>query len=230
MKDIYCLPGTMCDEGLWQFTQPLLGDVNLKHVVLPEVDTLDGIVEALSLLLPNEPIHLLGFSMGGYLASAFALKYPERIQQLMVVSNAAQGLLEREVVQRKQALNWVLRHGYKGIPKKKAIAMLGNHNKNSDFIIQVIQAMDARLGERVFVQQLSSSLNRPSLLSQLEKSSIDLCFCVGEEDVLVPLETFKLLESNARFLCSTVKHCGHMIPLEQPVWLAQKLIAFFRFG
>lgn len=84
MKDIYCLPGTMCDEGLWQFTQPLLGDVNLKHVVLPEVDTLDGIVEALSLLLPNEPIHLLGFSMGGYLASAFALKYPERIKQLQM--------------------------------------------------------------------------------------------------------------------------------------------------
>ncbi|MGB5997101.1 MAG: alpha/beta fold hydrolase [Marinomonas sp.] len=229
MKNVYCLPGTMCDERLWQLTQPLLNDIKLQPISLPMEDSIDGIVSALAALLPDEPICLLGFSMGGYLASAFAVKYPARIKQLMVVSNAAMGLMENEIAQRKQALNWVLKQGYHGIPKKKAIAMLGERNKKSDFLIELIQSMDASLGESVLVQQLSSSLERPTLWPALSTLPIDCCFCTGEEDVLLPDDICEQLQHYSNVSCHSVKHCGHMIPLEQPVWFAQKIQAFFCF-
>ncbi|MEL0612896.1 alpha/beta fold hydrolase [Marinomonas arenicola] len=229
MKEIYCLPGTMCDDRLWQLIRPLMGDIRLHHIVLPMEDSLDQVVIALAELLPDKPICLLGFSMGGYLASAFAVKYPARIKQLMVVSNAAMGLMENEIAQRKQALNWVLKQGYHGIPKKKAIAMLGERNKKSDFLIELIQSMDASLGESVLVQQLSCSLERPTLWPALSTLPIDCCFCIGEEDVLLSGDTCERLQHYSNVSCHSVKHCGHMIPLEQPVWLAQKMKTFFRF-
>lgn len=229
LKQIYCLPGTMCDERLWQLVRPLLGDITLHHIVLPMEDSLERMVAALAELLPDEPINLLGFSMGGYLASAFAVKYPSRVTQLMVASNAAMGLMENEIAQRKQALNWVLKQGYKGIPKKKAIAMLGERNKKSDFLLHLIQEMDASLGEAVLIQQLSCSLERPILWPQLGNLEVDCCFCLGDEDILLSANTHALLNRYSHVSCHSVKHCGHMIPLEQPVWFAQKIQAFFRF-
>ncbi|REG79439.1 alpha/beta fold hydrolase [Marinomonas pollencensis] len=227
MKEIYCLPGTMCDDRLWQLIRPLLGDIKLRHIVLPMEDSLEGMVMALAEQLPDKPFHLLGFSMGGYLASAFAVKYPARIKQLMVISNAAMGLMDNEVAQRKQALNWVLKQGYKGIPAKKAIAMLGERNKESRFLLSLIQAMDASLGEAVLIQQLSCSLERPTLWPKLNDLELDCCFCVGEEDILLPNDICERLLSYPNVSCYSAKHSGHMIPLEQPVWLAQKIQTFF---
>ena len=218
----------MCDERLWQFIAPLLGEFALQHIVLPMEDTIDAIVESLSQSLPDEPINLLGFSMGGYLASAFSVKYPARIKQLMVISNTATGLREREIIQRKQALNWVRQYGYKGIPNKKALAMIGEQNKKSDCLLQVIRDMDAHLGEAVLVQQLSSSLERPSLLSALEQLAIEVCFCLGDEDSVLSPEVFNSLRSHHHFRYFSAKHCGHMVPLEQPVWCAQHISMFFR--
>lgn len=70
----------MCDERLWNYTQKALGEsIILKHVSIPMEETIETIVDALAVILPEHPINLLGFSMGGYLACAFAVKYPERV-------------------------------------------------------------------------------------------------------------------------------------------------------
>lgn len=228
-KIIYCLPGTMCDERLWQFVEKMLVGITLKHVPLPQEESVDAIVESLSAILPTTPVFLLGFSMGGYIASAFALKYPERIAKLMVISNAAQGLQDGELSQRKLALNWVAKNGYKGIPSKKAMSMLSERNRQHEYLIKVIKDMDATLGESIFIQQLSSSLLRPELVSSLVVLGIPISFCFGEEDVLVaPQSRDKLLEYKG-FEVHQASHCGHMVTLEQPLWLCQKIKAFFGF-
>ena len=132
----------MCDERLWNYTQKALGEsIILKHVSIPMEETIETIVDALAVILPEHPINLLGFSMGGYLACAFAVKYPERVNGLIVVSNTATSLLDSERQQREIALNSVTKQGYGGIPKKKAIIMLGQANKVREELVECIQSV-----------------------------------------------------------------------------------------
>ena len=42
-------------------------------------------LEDLILLLPSNPVLLLGFSLGGYIASYFAVNYPQRVEKLFVL-------------------------------------------------------------------------------------------------------------------------------------------------
>ncbi|SBS34873.1 2-hydroxy-6-oxononadienedioate/2-hydroxy-6-oxononatrienedioate hydrolase [Marinomonas spartinae] len=233
-KVIYCLPGTMCDERLWQFIEKVLVGITLKHVPLPQEESIEAIVESLSASLPTSPFFLLGFSMGGYVASAFTLKYPDRVAKLMVVSNTAQGLQESEIAQRKLALNWVAKKGYKGIPPKKAMSMLAQRNRQHEYLIELIKEMDASLGEKVLIQQLASSLDRPDILCDLLNLSIPLCFCLGEEDSLISAQSRRSLEecksatqAGKRVEVYVASHCGHMVTLEQPLWLCQKIKVFF---
>ncbi|RBP80628.1 alpha/beta fold hydrolase [Marinomonas rhizomae] len=225
---VYCLPGTMCDERLWEFTQQALGaSLSLQHVPIPMEGSIDSIIDALAEILPQEPIHLLGFSMGGYLACAFALKYAERVKRLMVLSNTASGLLETERHQREVALNWVIKRGYKGIPKKKASAMLGPSKKEKAELIDIIFAMDSAMGEAVFVQQLKSSLDRPDLLLMIAESSFPLYFAVGSDDALLSKAVVEDMQGAKQLDVEVVEGCGHMLPLEQPTVLAELLKEFF---
>ncbi|RNF69069.1 alpha/beta hydrolase [Marinomonas rhizomae] len=218
----------MCDERLWEFTQQALGaSLSLQHVPIPMEGSIDSIIDALAEILPQEPIHLLGFSMGGYLACAFALKYAERVKRLMVLSNTASGLLETERHQREVALNWVIKRGYKGIPKKKASAMLGPSKKEKAELIDIIFAMDSAMGEAVFVQQLKSSLDRPDLLLMIAESSFPLYFAVGSDDALLSKAVVEDMQGAKQLDVEVVEGCGHMLPLEQPTVLAELLKEFF---
>ncbi|WP_255824799.1 alpha/beta fold hydrolase [Marinomonas rhizomae] len=228
LTKVYCLPGTMCDERLWELTQQELGgSFSLQHVAIPQKDTIESIIDALAVVLPAEPMNLLGFSMGGYLACAFAVKYPERVKRLMVLSNTASGLLDTERQQREVALNWVTKKGYNGIPKKKAIAMLGPSNKDRADLLDVIVAMDRALGEVVFIQQLKSSLVRPDLLLMLKKAGLSLCFVVGEEDALLSKAVLEDMQNVKQLKVKTLNDCGHMLPLEQPTLLAELVKDFY---
>lgn len=228
IKDIYCLPGTMCDQRLWQSTQQALGQsLILNHVPIPMLENIDVIVAALYESLPKYPINLLGFSMGGYLACAFAIKYPQRVKRLMVLSNTGSGLLETDRRQREIALNWVAKQGYKGIPKKKAMAMLSEKNSENSELIEIIQAMDATLGERVFIQQLKSSLDRPELLPELLEGDFPLSFVVGNEDSLLSADVLEKIRSSKLCTLHTLNQSGHMLTLEQPVLVADLIKSFY---
>ncbi|WP_417527359.1 alpha/beta fold hydrolase [Marinomonas shanghaiensis] len=229
LTDVYCLPGTMCDQRLWETTQQALGtSMSLRHVAIPMEHSIELILAELASVLPKGPINLLGFSMGGYLACAFALTYPERINRLMVLSNTASGLLDSERQQREVALNWVAKQGYNGIPRKKAIAMLSPSNQAKTALLECILAMDKTLGEAVFIQQLKSSLDRPNLLPKLEKTKFPLGFIVGRDDVLLSNDTIEVMKTSDQITLQVVEACGHMVPLEQPALLADSLRNFYR--
>ena len=226
--EIYCLPGTMCDHRLWGFTQQALDrSITLQHIAIPMEDSLESIVDALAKSLPDQQIDLLGFSMGGYLASRFSVKYPERINRLLVLSNMATALLDSERKQREVALNWVATQGYRGIPRKKAVAMLGDDNKTNEVLISLIQDMDNALGEEVLIQQLKSSLDRPDVLSDLHAIAFPLCFALGQDDGLMSKAAIDRIVSMANNEVRTAA-CGHMLPLEQPEWLASLITEFYQ--
>lgn len=228
---IYFLPGTMCDARLWSTLWAALAELDggyeFIHLSIPVEKSIDNIVQVLAEILPKEKINLVGFSQGGYLASAFACQYPERIASLINLSNAPNKLPDEEVITRKKIICLVEAQGYSGITLARIKTFLDVSNHSNTLIIECIKAMDSDFGGNVLLQQLNSTTLRKNLLPQLFRLNIPMLFCFGDSDLLVNKAIIEqLAKTNACIKQQRFDHCGHMLPLEQPFLLA-KALSFF---
>ena len=86
-EKIYLIPGLMTDERLWSRIKPFLqNEYELVHVPIPHTEDFDEIIDILFNLFKEEKVNLLGFSLGGYIASYFAITYPNRVNRLFMVA------------------------------------------------------------------------------------------------------------------------------------------------
>ncbi|WP_237058967.1 alpha/beta fold hydrolase [Microbulbifer sediminum] len=218
------IPGTMCDRRLWQALWPELEPLQPQHLAIPAGDSVAALVRSLAAALPDEPVNLLGFSLGGYLAAALATTYPERVARLFICSNTPRALPDAELKQRRQLLNWVARHGYSGISERKIAAMLAPENRDREDIARTMRAMDASLGENVLVEQLGATSERRDLVDALVSLPLPVTFCYGEHDTLVTRSWVnELQEQRPDVVVREVQGAGHMLPLEQPLPLAREI-------
>lgn len=233
-KTIYFIPGTMCNQQLWLPAWQLLRqqypqDYQLIPLVIPSSGNMDEVVSSLSdQVVDNEAI-LVGFSLGGYIASAIALKLENKLKHLLIVSNFPKNLPLTEIKQRKRTIDWINQRGYFGIPNKRIDDLLHPNIKQFNphcyqDIKQVIVAMDHELGVDVLLHQLCVSMHRPNLLALLTQLTLPVTFLVGDEDNLVDLASLRQeLKSANNVLLKEVTKTGHMLPLESPQALATML-------
>src|SRR5580704_1971896 len=101
---VLLLHGFGADLNTWMFTQPALAEGrrvialdlpghggSAKQVDRTDAENLAAIVDATLNALGIERIHLVGHSMGGCIASSFALRQPERVATLTLISSASLG-------------------------------------------------------------------------------------------------------------------------------------------
>ena len=240
-KTIYFIPGTMCNQQLWLPAWHLLrkqcqDDYQLIHLVIPSSGSMDEVVSALANQIIEKHAILVGFSLGGYIASAIAIKLEHKLKlkQLLIVANFPKNLPAAEIKQRKRTVDWINQRGYSGIPDKRIEGLLHPDIKqlNPKFfqsIKQTIVAMDRELGLEVLLHQINVSLHRPNLLPLLAHLTLAITFLVGDEDNLVELASLKK-QLNLAFngadniSLKEVANTGHMLPLESPQTLASVLV------
>ncbi len=225
---VYALPGTMCNERLWQPLQNLLkGEVELVHIPLPMNKNLDELASWLNEVLSEDKINLLGFSLGGYLAVKFAVKYPGKINKLFIVANTPGELSDTEIKQRQAILDIVRPDSYKGVSEKRAKQLLDNNNHNQNDI-NTIKLMDAELGAQQLISQLTYTTQRRDLLADISLLNLPIYFYYSEQDALINTSWLADLQANST-LCQVtpVPGSSHMLPLEQPQqlakWLSERL-------
>lgn len=220
----------MCDQRLWQSTQQYLPtDYILSSLPIPLGDSIADITQKLALNLPQYPINLLGFSLGGYLAASVALLNKNQIKRLMIVSNSVAALPQHEIVQRQQTLAWLAENMYRGMPRKKRLALLHCDNYKNESIHQLLLAMESTLGQAVLVNQLSATSVRQDLMPELSKLSYSVSFCVGEQDNLLDIaELYTGQLNQPNITIEQILGAGHMLPLEQPKLLAKWIVSQFK--
>lgn len=226
-RRLYFLPGTMCDKRLWrsmtQYLEKLApNSYDYHYLTIGEQPSVDDIVDDIKCQLPNEKVLLVGFSLGGYLANSVAVKYPQLIEKLLIISNMPNVLPLQEVKERSRTVNWIKKNGYSGIAKKRVLALLGQQAQRNESIIQLIIDMDNDLGAKVLTHQLLVTTQRENLETSLLELPVEKYFCVGDEDRLVAVDCLTTMSNDDPRLNLTVfKNTGHMLPLEQPELLAQ---------
>jgi len=217
MKEkIYMIPGLMTDERLWSRIKPLLEEkYEIVHTPIPHSEDFDEIIDILFEQFKEEKVNLLGFSLGGYIASYFAITYPNRVNKLFTVAATPGASTEAEIERRKEKFIVIEKEGFKGLTYEKAKSLV--EKQEDEELIKIIQDMFLDLGKEIFVSQLTSTFYRKDLFEGLTHLDMPIWFFYSKDD--------RLLNQNSIHRLDTVEHkmkvicregTSHNIPLEVP--------------
>jgi pimeloyl-ACP methyl ester carboxylesterase len=231
MKEkIYLIPGLMTDQRLWSRLLPFLEDeYELINVPIPHSEDFDEIIDILFNFFKEDKINLLGFSLGGYIASYFAITYPNRVNRLFTVASTPGNSTEAEIQRRKQKFVVIEKEGFEGLSYEKAKSLLEEKNQNDVELIKIIQDMFMDLGKETFVAQLTSTFRRRDLFEDLINLDIKVWSFYSENDRLLNKESLKKFQNtNHNINIISRKGTSHNIPLEEPELLSINIRAWMK--
>ena len=223
MKEkIYLIPGLMTDNRLWSRLIPhLQNEYELVHIPIPHSEDFDEIIDILFNTFKEEKINLLGFSLGGYIASYFAITYPNRVNRLFTVAATPGNSTEAEIERRKEKFVAIEKEGFTGLTYEKAKSLVEEKNQEDTQLIKIIQDMFMDLGKETFISQLTSTFYRRDLFEDLTNLDIPIWFFYSTNDRLLNKEAIKklLLDTHNMNVISRIG-TSHNIPLEEPELLS----------
>lgn len=223
------LPGTMNDQRLWSLLWPLLpADFDCVHVPLEQAQSRQHMQDMIAAACRTDS-HLVGFSMGAYLALEFAHHQPRQWRSLSLLAVNSQGLAPAEAELRQRMLAWLAQHRYTGMSRQRLLQLLHPQHQADQLILALIRAMDQELGHEVLQVQLSQTQQRPDLSTTLTNYAERVLVVQGNADGMIPAHARLAMQARvATANWHTLSPAAHVLPLEQPETLAYVLTNFIR--
>jgi pimeloyl-ACP methyl ester carboxylesterase len=225
-QPVVFFPGTLCDERIfnscWQHLDipmrafvPLQWAENLAQMKMLGADRLAYF---------DQPVHLVGYSMGGYIAALTALENQGRIASLTLIASACDELPKYEVQQRQQLLKLIKNKQYNGMTEKRLKSFFHDcHHQHSEYL-NILIKMEQDLGAGVLAAQVGSAQPRKNLLPVLARCPFPIHLISGEQDNLVSESTMLAMHKQLPNSDMTlIEKAGHMLPIEQSRALAEYL-------
>ncbi len=227
------IPGNMCDARLWDGADGAIRAAleNATGRAPADADTTqDASIAAMAaraLASTTGPLIPIGFSMGAIVAVEMAVQAPERIAALGLIGyNATADLPERaahrpvqQAEVRSGGLDRVLTQELK--PNYLAAANRGNGP-----LLALLRDMGMALGPDVFIRQSEALRLRADRVSALSHITCPVFLMGGSEDALCPPEWHRRWHGLLAHSRLFIEPAGHMVPLEAPLALAEKLAAW----
>ena len=180
--------------------------------------------------LATGPIVLVGHSMGGYVALAFARQFPEMLTGLVLVSTKAGQDTAVVAAARRATAEKVQAEGVHVIVDPMAAKMLAPGNHDESLIGQVRGLMSSSHSVGVSGALLGMA-ERPDSTALLAQILVPTLIITGTEDAVMPrAESEKLADGIRGSQLRAIALAGHLVALEQPdefnrvlkQWLSQK--------
>ncbi|MGH6644168.1 MAG: alpha/beta fold hydrolase, partial [Bradyrhizobium sp.] len=157
----------------------------------------------------------------------FALEHPESVASLTLVCSSAFGLTEAEAAERVKIIDFLETHPYRGMSTSRMHQFVHPSHWEDPAVIDVIKAMDHDLGHDVLLAQMRETSTRTSLEGQLWEIACPVLLIGADSDPFVSWQSIERMQDlipGAQ--ADEAMNAGHMIPLEQPGWLAARIAAF----
>jgi len=180
--------------------------VETPYTVTDMADDLAGLLDHLAI----EKTAIAGHSMGGYVALAFAKKYPQRVRGLgLVSSQAAADAPDRKEGRYKTAAD-VAEKGV-GIVVEAMTPKL-----SADVNVQtIVRAVIEKQSKSGVIGALKAMAEREELIQHLSSFTFPLLLIHGDADIMIPVERATEIKSvlpSAKFV--SVEGAGHMPMME----------------
>lgn len=199
--------------------------VRRQHLTKP-LHLVNWLNEVLDVLAPNEPVRLVGLSYGGWLASQYALRYPERLRKVVLLAPAAT-VLRVSLTLIFRALLTIIPHT--GFRKKFYYWLLHDILQSGESgQASVDQAVsDWEMAERCFAPLPLIAAN---VLTDkdLQSLRVPLLFLVGENEKVYPARKAveRLNRLAPQIKTGIIPHAGYDLSVVQAGIVTRKILCF----
>jgi pimeloyl-ACP methyl ester carboxylesterase len=184
-----------------------------------ELLTIDDYAVIIKSILDKESLSdciIIGHSMGGYIALAFAEKYARTLSAFGLFHSTAFADSDEKKTARKKSIEFIKKYGPAEFIKQSTPNLFSNNTKenNPEIIEDLIKHYDNfRSGS--LVSYYEAMMLRPDRTSVLQNFHKPILFIIGEEDNAVPLEqSLKQSYMPSVSHIHILKDTGHMGMLE----------------
>ena len=199
--------------------------------VKSEIHTMEFVADVLRGVLDNKQIarcFVAGHSMGGYVAEAFAAKYPERLEGLILFHSSPNADNDSKKEDRRREIE-MIRHD-----KKELIAQLfapkgfAPHNRDRMINrIEQLQELIALTDDEGIIALLKGMSERDDMNDMMHRLSAPQLFIFGKYDEFIPVERAEaLIQSHPQAEIAWLENSGHMGFLEEPDASAEIIRSF----
>ena len=225
---LIALPGTLLDG---RSLVTMLSGRQVSTLILGEAGTLDEEVDRLA-AHTAVPAVWLGHSLGGIVALHLARRHPGSVAALVLMgANARAG---RDSSEARRAAQWTLaqREGLAALAHSKLAPGYGLTPglDTDDALLASLAAQAQAVGLQRFENQLAYARQRPGLLAPRQRLPFPVLALSGEFDTLCPPEQsdeiVALVDPPGRAAHHMLAAGGHLFPMQQPGWAADRLHSF----
>ncbi len=218
------VPGLLCTERLFQPQTDIIKDRPVFIADHRSQDTIDGLV--LHILRQAPPrFTLAGLSMGGFLAMEIALKAPERVLRLALLSTTARADTEEQRIRRQQQIQAARAGKLTECVSKLLPLFLGPKSIDKESLVACVYQMAEDTGAEAFCRQQRALLAHRDLRPVLNRIDCPTLVLVGRDDCLTPPD--RASEIAAAIPDSELvvaENCGHLSTLEAPETVNRALL------
>lgn len=204
-------------------SSPFVGDPSIDRLA----DDVASLLEALGIL---GRVTLAGLSMGGYVALAFARRYPQRLRALVLANTRAEPDDDSARANRNRLIESARNQTPADIAATLLPRMLSPHtlNHRPDVVAEVRRIAEQQSIDAI-VNATIALRDRPDARPFLPQIDVPTLILSGQDDVITPppvLQSLAQAIPNARL--ETVAQAGHLANLEQPEAFNDRVLEFLR--
>jgi pimeloyl-ACP methyl ester carboxylesterase len=224
-KTLVLLHGHGIDDVIWDSVDASLNEY--YTVVRPNISlftfcqSVEEYADELHRFLTNaviEKFTLIGHSMGGYIALAFAEKYPEMLEGFGLFHSTAYADDESKKHQRNQTIDLLRNYGTEMFVKNTAANMYGDRFKEL-YPHKVKEHIEryGKLPPEALIAGINVMRDRPDRTAVLAAMPYPVLFIFGMQDKLLPFESgISLSEYPKQSYPFILSEAGHMGMVERP--------------
>ncbi|KQS24865.1 alpha/beta fold hydrolase [Dyadobacter sp. Leaf189] len=224
-KTLVLLHGHGADDTIWDYVDAVINDE--FTIVRPNISlftfcqSVEDYADELHRFLTNAGISrftLIGHSMGGYIALAFAEKYPDMLEGFGLFHSTAFADDEAKKAQRGDMIELLRNEGTAAFITKTAPNMFGDRYK--ELFPEKVEAhieYFKKLPAEALISGLTAMRSRPDRTAVLASMPFPVLFIIGMQDKLIQFESvISLSEYPKQSYPFILAEAGHMGMVERP--------------
>jgi pimeloyl-ACP methyl ester carboxylesterase len=188
-------------------------------------DDLAALMEALNI----SKAHILGVSMGGFIAQDFALRYPEKVDRLVLVSTSAGGPDHVPMSQEALAMFFYNEGSPRNIIRKKlALAYTEKFMLSKEFEHLIDLRLENPQPQHAYMAQIAAGTNF-NLSDKVQNIQAPCLIAAATNDLLVPIaNAYNLVKKIPNSTLQIYESVGHQFFVEIPEQFNKDVIEFLK--